>query len=502
MNYIPDEEYIPMLFTSPIPSATHENAFQSIISTNANQAAFLANNYTHTDNTDQFNDYNISSSAIASEKETYYLNFTNQSSQSPQSIHNSNKIYMNFLSMTLSFSLNHGCVVSCLAYSSSLLGNQLGSVANGILYVSFAISAFLIANPLVISIGPKNGLLCGSVGYTIFVFGFLASLLLIYTFSKWLVVFGFDMAWCIACPSSLIGGLAGGLFWTAQGRSFSRHAKLYSQSTGISVEKINSNFADDLDDIGTWEFSYKTISNHVGSAGRLIYSDPKLLLITPFQLSFGFTSSMITYYILGTIVSKSRFLGSSYVGLFAAITVLSGAVSSIPLANISNLFGKIHVLSIGSLCFVLVGFIMLMRTDEELGHWLPMLLYLTVFGIGRGVWENTNKAAIADLYSSSPNDCTTAFASNAFFTGYSSAIGFFTFSEIPRRYMAMTITSFGILSFICYPLAFFVHKYVNEQKEFALHRKEVIKRQFYEHVRSRELPRFDHHDDLVHDNIL
>ena len=50
-------------------------------------------------------------------------------------------------------------------------------------------------------------------------------------------------SWVIACTAAAIGGLAGGLLWTSQGRSFSRHAYLYSCSTGLPLEKINSDFA-------------------------------------------------------------------------------------------------------------------------------------------------------------------------------------------------------------------------------------------------------------------
>lgn len=37
-----------------------------------------------------------------------------------------NGLYLNFVIMSLAFSCNHGCVVSCLAYATSELGNDLG----------------------------------------------------------------------------------------------------------------------------------------------------------------------------------------------------------------------------------------------------------------------------------------------------------------------------------------------------------------------------------------
>jgi hypothetical protein len=44
----------------------------------------------------------------------------------------------------------------------------------------------------------------------------------------------------------------------------------------------------------------------------------------PFQIAFGFTSSFVPYYILGTVIADSDSLGSTYVGLLSAIIVLTG----------------------------------------------------------------------------------------------------------------------------------------------------------------------------------
>lgn len=44
-------------------------------------------------------------------------------------------------------------------------------------------------------------------------------------------------------------------------------------------------------------------------------------------------------------------------------------------------------------------------------------LIQVIYGIGRGTWESTNKAVIADLYVDTPNATTAAFASISFFNG-------------------------------------------------------------------------------------
>jgi hypothetical protein len=102
-----------------------------------------------------------------------------------------NKLLRNFYFMCFCFSANHGCVVSCIAYAASELGDLLGGYGTGSLYVCYALTAFFFSKPVITMTGPKIGL--------VFLFA--------------------------AC----MGGMAGGLLWTAQGRYFSKNAAMYSE---------------------------------------------------------------------------------------------------------------------------------------------------------------------------------------------------------------------------------------------------------------------------------
>jgi hypothetical protein len=75
-----------------------------------------------------------------------------------------NSLYRNFVLMCIAFSLNHGAVVSCLAYSTTELGNDLGSRSSGILYTCYALTALFVSKPFVASLGPKYALLAGVTG--------------------------------------------------------------------------------------------------------------------------------------------------------------------------------------------------------------------------------------------------------------------------------------------------------------------------------------------------
>jgi hypothetical protein len=96
----------------------------------------------------------------------------------------SDSLSRNFMLMSIGFAINHGCVVSCLTYATTELGDNLGGYSSGFFMIFYAFSAFLLSKPLVNLYGPKNGILIGQVGYCIYILGFLFA-----------VVASYDAAW-------------------------------------------------------------------------------------------------------------------------------------------------------------------------------------------------------------------------------------------------------------------------------------------------------------------
>lgn len=334
-------------------------------------------------------------------------------------------LHRNFLTMCAAFSLNHGSVVSCLAYASAELGSSLGGVGSGVLYVFYALTAFLIAKPVVTMVGPKNGLVLGVCGYCIYIGGFLFAIVVP------------SLAWPVFILACAIGGTAGGLLWPSQGRYFARNAKLYSEKSGIPVDKVNSTFAgifaanylgfemvtkvlatvifiatpsladflvftvytviavasvftilslEDLSELGTWDISWSAVSTQILASGSLVITDVRLALMVPFQVAFGFTSSFVPYYVLGTVIADSTSLGTTWVGLLSAIIVATGAATAIPSAYLANQLGKPAVMTIGGICLIFVGFVFFFFSDAQLGTWALIVPYLIIYGFGRGTW--------------------------------------------------------------------------------------------------------------------
>ena len=100
---------------------------------------------------------------------------------------------------------------------------------------------------------------------------------------------------------------------------------------------------DDLNETGSWDFTTATILINSIAAGKLVWEDPRLALMIPFQIAFGFCSSFVPYYVFGTIISGSENLGSTYVGLLSAVIVLTGAAIALPSAWAANAIGKVCI---------------------------------------------------------------------------------------------------------------------------------------------------------------
>jgi hypothetical protein len=334
----------------------------------------------------------------------------------------------------------------------------------------------------------------GTYGYAVYIFGFLIALL-----SPDII------AWPVFILASMIGGCAGGLLWTAQGDYFTRESQFYALEQDISVEEATGVFAGIFataylgietitkvlatlifivaDDDGAARaivFVTYTIFaviscvgiTHISTVGatgsfdnvyrrgwnvikatdplNLIRTDSKILYLLPYQMAFGFATSLLIYYIFGTIVADSDDLGESYVGLLSAIIVIVGTFMSIPSGQLSAVIGKSPLMVTGGICFSLMGGTLLMASDSTLGTWGGIIPLLCLQGVGRGIWEATNKATVSDLFGSDKKKTSAAFALISFSNGIATAIGFFTFTSLPRLAMASISLGMGIISIISY----------------------------------------------------
>ena len=306
-----------------------------------------------------------------------------------------------------------------------------------------------------------------------------------------------------------IGGIAGGLLWTSQGRYFAKNSTLYSEATGQPVSETNASFAgifafsylgwemvlkvlataiflsvpdkaayivfsiytalafvsfiamyyvSDLDEEGTWDLSLATISTNSIAAAKLAVTDLRLTFLLPFQIAFGFASSFVPFYILGFVIAGSESLGGTWVGLLSAVIVLTGALTAVPSSWLANKIGKAPVMTIGGLCMAYAGFAIFLQSDVELGTWGSIVPYLIIYGIGRGTYENINKAVVADYYSNHPDASISAFAAISFSNGLAGSIGYFVFSDLNRLQMATIVLASALIATVFFLISNYLHK--------------------------------------------
>jgi MFS family permease len=125
-----------------------------------------------------------------------------------------------FAAMSVAFSLCHGCVTALIPLASIEFGTALGATSVGTMYVLYTLTAMVGATLLVGSVGPKWGLVLGLAVFCVYV----ASFLLAATVPA--------LAWAGALGGAAVGGVGGGVVWTAQGAYFSFCSARYAAASG------------------------------------------------------------------------------------------------------------------------------------------------------------------------------------------------------------------------------------------------------------------------------
>jgi hypothetical protein len=137
-------------------------------------------------------------------------------------------VLLNFVWMSVCFSLNHGCVTSCLALASAQLGPALGGYSSGILYLFYTMTALLVAPAVVQRLGAKGSLQGGLLLYCLYVGSYA------------LALFAPAYRWPAVLVGAALGGLAAGWLWTAQGGYFAASAALYAHVLQVAPEAATS----------------------------------------------------------------------------------------------------------------------------------------------------------------------------------------------------------------------------------------------------------------------
>jgi len=362
-----------------------------------------------------------------------------------------------FLVMCACFGLNHAAVTVPVAYGSSVYGSQVGNASNAALYGVCMLSALFLGPLLTSSLGPKNALVFGMFAYVVYVLLFALGLNFVpdgspiepETFGTLCAVIG-----------GVIGGIGAGSLWTAQGAFFGAICEQISDSTGIPLASLTAELSSTfaivfLGQECFWKVLFTLITKYgklsfmvafliyAGLAGIAtvvmflakdarpkvsatsqpvctkalaalnLWSDPKIWLVSGMNFTFGFCAAYLNGYVNSTYTTKA--LSADFLGFMGAIVALIATFSSKAYGVAAEKMGtKVPIVILGSSCFLgiaLLSFITVPEceytvvatnvTEEVTGpgcwSWGIMVFYV-LQGLGRGVYESTNKAIFADFF--------------------------------------------------------------------------------------------------------
>lgn len=145
--------------------------------------------------------------------------------------------------------------------------------------------------------------------------------------------------------------------------------------------------------------------------------------------TFALTAAFLVSYVSGTVEPISLMDSDSvYVGILFSITSSVAAVMSIVFACLAQKIGKGIILSVGTMCFFMVGFLFVWYPNiTQDWNWTLLVLLFTFQGIGRATFESTLRATFADFFGDEKEG---AFANIILQNGGTSTIVFFLSSLI------------------------------------------------------------------------
>jgi hypothetical protein len=218
---------------------------------------------------------------------------------------------------------------------------------------------------------------------------------------------------------------------------------------------IGMTFVEDLKiNSAKQEITSDLVLEKVSAAGKLLYTDSKMLLMLPTEFTFGFLAAFGNSYLQSEIVNEV--IGNSAIGYFAGIIGVSALLVSLGSGFFIKYTGlKWPMMLFGACCYMYTVLFLFLGPDDLTQVWKLVLIYMA-HGAGRGVWESTNKAVIADFFE--VKDAPAAFANVVWSNGFAQCVGYFLFPSFSRQLKAGICVSSVSLGIVGYFAAFCLHQ--------------------------------------------
>lgn len=176
-----------------------------------------------------------------------------------------------------------------------------------------------------------------------------------------------------------------------------------------------------------------------------LWRDPTVWLLSPTNLTFGFCAAFMNGYVNGELAAPE--LGASHVAMLSAMTPVVAAISSPVLGRASDWLGKGMVLAAGAGAFLSIALCILTLGCCRGWRWWIAVLF-ACHGVGRAVYESTNRAAFADNFRGERTSG--AFANCALQSNLAFAISFLLQGHWPMQSMARTVAGLAVATPVLY----------------------------------------------------
>lgn len=415
------------------------------------------------------------------------------------------KLFREFMLMSVTFGINHAAVTTPIQFATALLTEAIGNASNAVLYGTTLIVSLFCSNLLFSVLGAKRGLSISMLLYSIYV-GLFA-----FSTSQCDKHKDDDPAGnCVegtvwqapaALLAAFLGGCGAGLLWTCQGDFYAyishelatAEAKpkesVTARLSGIFAfvfllteciaramttiltgkdYRIEISFAETFYIMSGMAFAAtlvffifaskmdrkQTANLNVCSkltAAVRLWKDPKLWLLQSTNLTFGFAAAWNASYVNSNIIAPA--LGKSYIGFNGALLSALAAVLSYIFGPMASRCGKGPILLVGAIAFLCLGiFSKWGGVATHAKDWgVAVLMFAGFMGIGRAVYESTNKAIFADFFPGSQS--AGAFANVFVFGTASSTIAFVLEANGLKSGLVFPLLGFSAVTFPCYLLA-------------------------------------------------
>jgi len=402
------------------------------------------------------------------------------------------QVLSSFIFMSVCFSVNHGCVTGLIGLAAANFSKVLAGTQLGTLYVLYVLTALFASAALVSVFGSKWALVTGVFLYCFYVVSFAVA-----------AIFP-SIAWPAAIIGAVIGGVAAGNLWTAQGAYFGETVRVYAALTGKPEKEVSNMLSSyfafcyltfevltklltsilyfvnkdksskSADTFLYIVFSIIAIASAIGMAFirnmspqnpdedsgnnpqkrfttekalgaiKLLTSDRKMFYMWFPCISFGILAGFINYHVNGDIVKNADGIGKDYIGFFGATVAGVAAISSLVFGWLSTRYGKGIFLILGQVCFGLEALVVIAVPSDTLEAFAPLFCLYALHGMGRATFEQTMRATFADIWDDKAIQ-PYAFANIIISNGGATAICFFVFPYISGLAMGLC----GVVASVC-----------------------------------------------------